>query len=132
MDRDGLGRDGSQHGVGIDPASSVDGDDGDRPGSVGVGAHRRVLDRAHHVVRRRCAARRPAFGGAVDRGGDGFGGAAGEDHLAAAGPEPIRDLFAGHFERMAGGQAFLVDAPGVATEGLERVHQGGAGFGPQR
>ncbi len=110
---------------GVDAAQPVRADRGDRsarhPGvRLGRATYRRVLDGGQHDVGPVPGVDRPTHR-PPGRRGDGLGGAAGEDHLAAAGTDERSELGSSPFDRDPCPHALGVDPPGVGAAQPETV-----------
>jgi hypothetical protein len=104
----GVGADGVEDGAGVDAAGTVDRHEGDVAVALRREPHGRVLDRGDDLVA-------APFRSPPARGGDGLGGAAGEDDLAGSSPEELGDLGAGLLEGVARREPLGVDAAGIGA-----------------
>ena len=99
----------------------------DAGATVGLPAHRRVLDRRHHAV-----APSVTTGGSPAGHGDRLRRPRGEDHLAATCVEHVGDLLAGGLHGVAGDHALVVDPSRISDDAGERLGHGSGRLGAQR
>ena len=112
--------------IGVDAAGAVHAYDG-AGATVGLPAHRRVLDRRHHAV-----APSVTTGGSPAGHGDRLRRPRGEDHLAATCVEHVGDLLAGGLHGVAGDHALVVDPSRISDDAGERLGHGSGRLGAQR